>query len=138
MAVLRDLHEEGTRVEYRFISRIPGENEGCQIHFKFFKADHLIYDLNFGWTNLTIRNYIRVKTEFPLDRLNSFSLNGLFMSFEKHLYQLDWKETDTAGSYQLGFYGSEQDFNLTADIESVRRFGSEFKLDWDQAPLTTE
>jgi hypothetical protein len=60
------------------------------------------------------------------------------MSFEKHLYQLDWKETDTAGSYQLGFYGSEQDFNLTADIESIRRFGSEFKLNWDQAPLTSE
>lgn len=135
MAVLRDHHEEGTQVLFSFISRIPGEHEGCQINFKFFEANQLIYNLDFGWTNLTIKNYIRVTTEFPLERLNTFSINGLFMSFEKHLYQLDWKEIDAGGLYRLGFYGSEQDFKLTCDKASIRRFGSEFKLDWDQAPL---
>ncbi len=57
MAILNDHEEKGTRAEFTFISRIPGEDEGCQISFKFYQDDRIIYDLNFGWTNLTIRNF---------------------------------------------------------------------------------
>ncbi|WP_339272367.1 hypothetical protein NYE54_13450 [Paenibacillus sp. FSL K6-1330] len=135
MATLSDHEEKGTRAVFAFISRIHGEDEGCQINFNFFQANRIIYDLNFGWTNLTIRNYISVTAEFPLEYLNGFKLDGLFMSFEKHLYQLSWEPKEQEGIYQLHFYGSEQDFQLTADIESIRRFGSQFKQAWDEAPL---
>lgn len=135
MPVLRDCTDEGTRAEFHFISRIPGKYEGCQINFKFYDSNRFIYDLNFGWTNLTIRNYITVTTEFPLDTLNGFKLDGLYMSFEKHLYQLSWRRSQSEGIYELGFFGADQDFKLTADIDSVRKFGSQFKLEWDQAPI---
>ncbi|MBX4149345.1 hypothetical protein [Paenibacillus lautus] len=135
MATLNDHEEKGTRADFTFISRIPGEDEGCQVNFKFYQDKRIIYDLNFGWTNLTIRNFISVTAEFPLEYLNGFKLDGLFMSFEKHLYQLSWKPMEQEGIYQLRFYGSEQDFQLKADKESVRRFGSQFKQDWDEAPL---
>jgi hypothetical protein len=135
MPVLRDCTDEGTRAEFHFISRIPGKYEGCQINFKFVDSNRFIYDLNFGWTNLTIRNYITVTTEFPLDTLNGFKLDGLYMSFEKHLYQLSWRKSQSEGIYELGFLGSDQDFTLMVDIESVRKFGSQFKLAWDQAPI---
>ncbi|ETT57249.1 hypothetical protein MHI43_09510 [Paenibacillus sp. FSL H8-0457] len=110
MPVLRDCTDEGTRAEFHFISRIPGKYEGCQINFKFYDSNRFIYDLNFGWTNLTIRNYITVTTEFPLDTLNGFKLDGLYMSFEKHLYQLSWRRSQSEGIYELGFFGSDQDF----------------------------
>ncbi|WP_179090575.1 MULTISPECIES: hypothetical protein [Paenibacillus] len=100
-----------------------------------FHINRIIYDLNFGWTNLEIRNYISVTAEFPLEYLNGFKLDGLFMSFEKHLYHLSWEQMDRKGIYQLRFYGSEQDFQLTADKESIRRFGSRFKQAWEEAPL---
>lgn len=135
MAVLRDNIDEGTRVEFSFISRIPGEDEGCQINFKFFHSYRLVYDLNFGWTNISIKNYIRVTSEFPLETLNGIKLDGLHMSFEKHLYQLSWEESDSKGIYKLHFFGPDQDFRLTADKESIRKFGSEFKSDWDHAPI---
>ena len=41
----------------------------------------------------------------------------------------------TRRNLSVAFYGSEQDFQLKADKESVRRFGSQFKQDWDEAPL---
>ncbi|MEC0205043.1 hypothetical protein P4H39_20745 [Paenibacillus lautus] len=135
MATLSDHEEKGTRAEFTFISRIPGEDEGCHINFKFFRANRIIYDLNFGWTNITIRNFISVTADFPLEYLNGFKLDGLFMSFEKHLYHLSWKQMDRKGIYQLRFYESEQDFQLTADKESIRRFGSQFKQAWEEAPL---
>lgn len=135
MAILNDHEEKGTRAEFTFISRIPGEDEGCQINFKFYEAGRIMYDLNFGWTNLTIRNFISVTAEFPLEVLNGFNLDGLFMSFEKHLYQLSWELMEREGIYQLRCYGSEQDFQLKADKESVRKFGSQFKQDWVEAPL---
>ncbi|MGG4095148.1 hypothetical protein [Paenibacillus lautus] len=100
-----------------------------------FHINRIIYDLNFGWTNLAIRNYFSVTAEFPLEYLNGFKLDGLFMSFEKHLYHLSWEQMDRKGIYQLRFYGSEQDFQLTADKESIRRFGSRFKQAWEEAPL---
>ncbi|ETT65659.1 hypothetical protein MHI43_05240 [Paenibacillus sp. FSL H8-0457] len=135
MAVLNDNFDEGTRVEFSFISRIPGEDEGCQINFKFFNSNRLIYDLDFGWTNITIRNYIAVTSEFPIETLHGIKLDGLFMSFEKHLYELSWEESNSNGIYNLFFREADQDFKLTADIESIRKFGSEFKLDWDKAPV---
>lgn len=135
MAVHNDNFNEGTRVEFSFISRIPGEDEGCQINFKFFNSNRLIYDLDFGWTNITIRNYIAVTSEFPIETLHGIKLDGLFMSFEKHLYQLSWEESDSNGIYTLFFRGTDQDFKLTADRESIRKFGSEIKLDWDKAPI---
>lgn len=137
MAALSDHEEKGTRAAFAFISRIAGEDEGCQINFKFFQANRIIYDLNFGWTNMTIRNFISVTAEFPLEYLNGFKLDGLFMSFEKHLYHLSWEQMDRKGIYQLRFCGSEQDFQLTSDKESIRRFGSQFKQAWEQAPLVS-
>ncbi|MBT2762992.1 hypothetical protein [Paenibacillus sp. ISL-20] len=135
MATLSDHEEKRTRAAFALISRIPGEDEGCQINFKFYKANRIMYDLNFGWTNLTIRNFVSVTAEFPLEYLNGFKLDGLFMSFEKHLYQLSWEPMERKGIYQLRFYGSEQDFQLTANKESIRRFGSQFKQAWDKALL---
>lgn len=135
MATLSDHEEKGTRAEFTLISRIPGEDEGCQINYKFFRANRIIYDLNFGWTNLTIRNFISVTADFPMEYLNGFKLDGLFMSFEKHLYHLSWEQMDRKGIYQVRFYGSEQDFQLTADKGSIRRFGSQFKQAWEEAPL---
>jgi len=95
MPVLRDCTDEGTRAEFHFISRIPGRYEGCQINFKFY----------FGWTNLTIHNYITVTAEFPLDTLNGFKLDGLYMSFEKHLYQLSWRRANRKVFMSWAFLG---------------------------------
>ncbi|MFB5268743.1 hypothetical protein ACE41H_18430 [Paenibacillus enshidis] len=132
MAILRDCLENGTWIEISFIACIPGEDEGCRLNVKYFKTNNKIYDLDFGWTNITIKNYIEATAEFPVERLD-----GLYSSFEKHLFQLDWKQIDSNGVYRLGFFGSDQDFKIHADQESVRRFGSEFRLEWGQAPLRT-
>ena len=136
MAVLQDMREPGTWVEFIFISRIPGEDEGCRLQFKFCKAGQLVYDLEFGWTNITIRNYIKVTSRFPVEPLHSMPSKGLFMSFEKHLYQLDWEETGSEGCYRLRFFGSDQDFTLAVHEESVRSFGMAFSKEWEHAPST--
>lgn len=43
MAILNDHEEKGTRAEFTFISRIPGEDEGCQINFKFYQDNRIIF-----------------------------------------------------------------------------------------------
>lgn len=58
------------------------------------------------------------------------------MSFEKHLYQLDWEETGSEGCYRLRFFGSDQDFTLAVHEESVRSFGMAFSKEWEHAPST--
>ncbi|MFM9280573.1 hypothetical protein [Paenibacillus jiagnxiensis] len=75
---------------------------------------------NGTWIELS---YIEATAEFPVERLD-----GLYVSFEKHLYQLDWEQIYSNGIYRLGFFRSDQDFKITADKESIRRFGSEFKI----------
>ncbi|GAB6928587.1 hypothetical protein JCM10914A_25700 [Paenibacillus sp. JCM 10914] len=136
MAILKHCAEAGTRVEFSFIYHIPGYYEGCQMNFRYFKADQLLYDLDFGWTNITLTSYINVTSNFPLDRLERIELEGLYVSFEKHLYQLEWAEVETdSGMYKLRFFGSDQDFQLVSDVESVRKFGRDLASDWADAPV---
>ncbi|GAE09567.1 hypothetical protein [Paenibacillus sp. JCM 10914] len=106
------------------------------MNFRYFKADQLLYDLDFGWTNITLTSYINVTSNFPLDRLERIELEGLYVSFEKHLYQLEWAEVETdSGMYKLRFFGSDQDFQLVSDVESVRKFGRDLASDWADAPV---
>ncbi|TKH35343.1 hypothetical protein C1I59_15725 [Paenibacillus polymyxa] len=130
MALLKDKNEEGTWVEFTFKYHIPGEREGCQLNFKYFKTNRKVYDLDFGWTNITLKNYIEATSQFPVE-----SLNGFYSSFEKDLYELSWEELDSGTLYQLNFYGSQQDFCLFATKEAIRQFGADLKTDWDLAPL---
>lgn len=86
MAILRDANNDGTYVEFSFVKCIPGKLEGCQLNFKYYKSHEKVYDLDFGWTNLTIENYIEVMTGFPLETLNHFILNNLYTSI--HLLKI--------------------------------------------------
>lgn len=103
---------------------IPGEREGCQLNFKYIKTNKKIYDLDFGWTNITLNNYIEATSQFPAE-----SLNGMYSSFEKHLYELSWEELSSGILYKLKFYGSQQDSSLFATKEAIRQFGADLQTD---------
>ena len=132
MAILGDANNDGTFVEFSFITCIPGKYEGCQLNFKYYKNHKKVYDLNFGWTNLTINNYIEVTANFPLDLLNDFILNDLYTSFENHLYGLEWKKRKERNVYRLRFFGSKQDFIMNVIDTQVRGFGNELRIEWEE------
>lgn len=136
MAILRDIFSNGTYVEFKIVKCIPGKFEGCQLNFKYYLNHEKVHDFIFGWTNLTIENYIEVTAVFPLDMLNDFILNNLYMSFENHLYGLEWeerkerKEKDTYRLYRLRLYDSTIDCQLNVTDTEVREFGNELRLEW--------
>ncbi|OXM14445.1 hypothetical protein [Paenibacillus herberti] len=130
MATLRD-KESGTYVELSFLNCIPGNDEGCRLNFKYCKGNSVQYELDFGWTNLTIRNYVEVTSNFPLEELNGFKLNNLYTSFEKHLFYLEWAKTKEESTYSLRFFGSQQDFTLNVVDHEVRQFGHDLKSEWE-------
>lgn len=136
IAAIRDCIEAGTRVEFTIKKRIPGELEGSQLHFKYFRKHQLKYELDrLGWTNMTIRNYIEVTSGFPLEILNGLRLNQMYASFERDLYQLSWQETPSEGVYVLNFYGAKQDFSIHATADEIRSFGQDLQLECEEAPL---
>lgn len=130
MAKLHDKQNNGTFIEFTFLRCIPGEYEGCQLNFKYFRENNKIYELNFGWTNLTIKNYIEVTSKFPLEMLNNFILNCSYVSFEKHLYQLDWKKLREEKTYSLRFFGAQQDISINVVDDAVRQFGRDLETAW--------
>ncbi|MGO4184631.1 hypothetical protein AB4Z17_25975 [Paenibacillus sp. TAF43_2] len=130
MAILKDINENGAFVEFSFIYRIPGSGEGSRLNFKYFESNNMVYNLDFGWTNLTIRNYIEAIMNFPVELHN-----GYFSSFENHLFGLQWKETNTSGIYNLRLFDTNQDFTLTVSKESIQTFGACLNIDWEKAPL---
>ncbi|MCM3782385.1 hypothetical protein M3231_05330 [Neobacillus mesonae] len=130
MAILRDKKNNGTFVEFSFLTCIPGEIEGCQLNFKYYKENKLFYDLNFGWTNITIKHYVEVTSNFPLEMLNNFILNNLYTSFEKHLYSLEWTKLKDPKTYKLNFYDSQQDFSLIVVDDEVKQFGQDLNAEW--------
>jgi len=132
MANLHDKKNNGTFVEFIFLRCIPGEHEGCQLNFKYYRENNKIYELDFGWTNLTIKNYIEVTSLFPLEMLNNFILNCLYVSFENHLYQLDWKKLREEKIYRLRFFGSQQDFSINVVDDAVRQFGRDLETEWKE------
>lgn len=131
MAILRDTFSDGTYVEFSFVKCIPGKFEGCQINFKHYKNHKKIHDFVFGWTNLTIENYIEVTSGFPLDMLNDFILNNLYSSFENHLYGLEWKKRKEKDTYRLRLYDSKKDCQLNVIDTEVRKFGNEVRIEWE-------
>lgn len=86
--------------------------------------------MDFGWTNLTIENYIEVMTGFPLETLNDFILNNLYTSFENHLYKLEWKKRREENLYQLRLYDSKHYCLLNVVDTQVRKFGNELRFEW--------
>lgn len=132
MAKLNDKKNNGTFVEFTFLKCIPGEYEGCQLNFKYYRANNKIYELDFGWTNLTVKNYIEVTSKFPLEMLNNFILNSLYASFEKHLYHLDWIKLKEEKTYRLRFFGSQQDFSISVVDDAVRQFGRDLEIEWKE------
>lgn len=130
MAILRDKEKIGTYVEFSFLKCIPGDYEGCQLNFKYFEKNKKIYELEFGWTNLTIRNYIEVTSKFPLEVLNNFVLSNLYTSFENHLYKLEWIELKEEKTFRLNLSGSQQDFTLIVLEDEVRKFGYDLEAEW--------
>nr|WP_211750232.1 hypothetical protein [Paenibacillus sp. Marseille-Q4541] len=132
MSKLYDKKNNGTYVEFIFLKCIPGKFEGCQLNFKYYREHNKIYELNFGWTNVTIKNYIEVTTKFPLEMLNNFILNRTYSSFEKHLYQLEWKKLREDKTYHLRFFGSQQDFSIIVVDDAVRQFGRDLETEWKE------
>ncbi|MEC0093910.1 hypothetical protein [Paenibacillus macquariensis] len=132
MATLRDKQENGTYVEFSFLKCITGDYEGCRLNFKYYKENKIDYELDFGWTNLTIRNYVEVTSNFPLEELNNFKLNELYESFENHLYALGWTKFKEENTYRLHFSGSQQDFTLIVIDDEVRQFGHVLKTEWEK------
>lgn len=138
MAILRDKEEQGTYIEFSFLSCIPGKNEGCRLNFKHYKENKKFYELNFGWTNQSIDNYIQVTANFPLEMLDNFILNNLHMSYENHLHGLEWTELDEDHTFSLHFFGAQQDFTLTAIDDEIRQFGREFESEWKKGMRLAE
>ncbi|WP_028593481.1 hypothetical protein [Paenibacillus assamensis] len=132
MAILRDIQENGTYVEFSFLKCIPGDYEGCQLNFKHYKGNRIVYELNFGWTNLTIKNYVEVTSNFPLEVLNDFKLDNLYTSFEKHLYHLEWTKLEKDNTHKLRFFGSQQDLTLIVADDEVRQFGLDLNGEWEK------
>lgn len=130
MAILRDIQKDGTYVEFSFIKCIPGEFEGCQLNFRYYIENKQFYEVDFGWTNQTIKNYVEVTSKFPLDVLNDFILNNLYISYEKHLYKLEWAELAEVNIYSLRFFGCQQDFSLIVVDNDVKQFGYELESEW--------
>ena len=48
MAILRDKENNGTHVDFSFLKCAPGEYEGCQLNFKYYRENNNIYELDFG------------------------------------------------------------------------------------------
>ncbi|WP_160031940.1 hypothetical protein [Paenibacillus sp. An7] len=132
MAILRDIFSDGTDVEFTFVKCIPGKFEGCQLNFKYYLNHEKVYDFVFGWTNITIENYIEVTSSFPLDMLNDFLLNNLYMSFENHLYGLEWEKRKEKNTYRLRLYDSRIDCRLNVTDTEVREFGNELRMEWEK------
>ncbi|MDP4096190.1 hypothetical protein OIN60_05320 [Paenibacillus sp. P96] len=132
MAILHDKDNKGTFVKFTFLRCIPGEYEGCRLNFQYHKANKIIYDLDFGWTNITIKNYIELTSVFPLEIQNGIQLNQLYTSFENHLYGLEWKELGIKNAYQLRFFGSQQNFLINANYDNIRQFGNDLRLEWER------
>lgn len=130
MAILRDKQKNGTYVEFSFITCIPGDDEGCQLNFKYYKESMKYVELDLGWTNLTIKNYIEVTSNFPLEILNNFILNNLYMSFERDLYSLEWTKLEEEHTYRLRFSDAEKDFSLTVVDDEVKWFGHDLSIEW--------
>ncbi|UQZ36243.1 hypothetical protein C2I18_23585 [Paenibacillus sp. PK3_47] len=137
MAILRDIVANNTYVEFLFLSCIPGEDEGCQLAFTYCRDNHVVYELAFGWTNLTIKNYIEVTSKFPLEALNDFILNNLYTSFEKHLYGLEWTGLEERNTYGIRFSGAHQDFSLKVTDAAVQQFGRELEAEWREGQQMT-
>ncbi|WP_211750278.1 hypothetical protein [Paenibacillus sp. Marseille-Q4541] len=132
MAKLRDKEKIGNYIEFSFLKCIPGDYEGCQLNFKYYTDDKKIYELDFAWTNLTIKNYIEVTSNFPVEMLNNFILNNLYTSFENHLNKLEWTELKEEKAYRLRFSGSQQDFSLNVVDDVVRQFGHDLEAEWEE------
>ncbi len=119
MAILKDARQNGHYIELCIGDHILGEDEGSRMYFKYVRSDHLYDELKFGWTNRVIKSYIEATSQFPLEELN-----GLYSSYEKHLYELSWTNDNLPeGQYKLHFYGADQDFELVAAVEDIRNFG---------------
>ncbi|MCR8844287.1 hypothetical protein NQ117_11375 [Paenibacillus sp. SC116] len=132
MATLRDIQEYGTYIEFSFLKCIPGDYEGCRLNFKHYKGNSIVDELDFGWTNLTIKNYVEVTSNFPLEELNNFKLNNLHTSFENHLYHLEWTKLEKGNTHKLHFFGSQQDFTLIVADDEIRQFGHDLKSEWEK------
>lgn len=132
MAKMYDKRNNGTFVEFSFIRCIPGKDEGCRLHFQYGQENKQIYELDFGWTNMTIKDYIEVTSNFPLEMLNNFILNNSYSSFENHLYQLDWKKLSEAKTYRIRFFGSQQNFSMIVVEDAIRQFGRDLEKEWKE------
>lgn len=129
MAILRDINNNKTYVEYKVIDHYLDDMEGSQLSFKYVQNDEIIYEVNFGWTNRTVHSFISMLKQFPIKEYE-----GYFSHFEKHL-EIKWDRIDGLNHYNIHFIENDTPTVITAKQEDLIAWGMSFGKAWEESPV---
>ena len=129
MVILKDIHDSGTYIEYNVKNHYIDEMEGSQLFFRYIHQDKTVYELNFGWTNLTVHSFISMLKEFPLEEYD-----GYFSHFEKYL-EVKWDYIAKEDYYNIHFTESDMLIIIKAKKNDLILFGESFEKEWIESPV---
>jgi len=107
-------------IEISILTHDPDPDEGSRFMAKFYINNQLSQELEFGWTNRTLKSFINLLRNFPVEEYN-----GYFSHFEKHL-ELQWKLESDKDLYFLTFdllVNEDDTFSLKATQDTIKAFG---------------
>lgn len=115
-------------MEISYTYHIPEADEGSRLKVIFRDESNIIRTNEFGWTNITLRLFIDLLKNFPIEKYNE-----RFSHFDRP-FEIRWVHEYSSDSYLLIIDDLGTLITMFANKEDIILFGEELERELDLAP----